>query len=214
MITYWQQLLTLLGGFSVIVLAVAWLARSLVTHFLAKDIEQFKLSLRSQADLEIERFRTALQISASRDQVRFSRLHEKQADAIALLYEQLLETIQHLSICASWTQQEIDFSNFSSEAIKKAMKSYVDAKHTFKIHEIYFDPELCILLDEFFELLMIARQHVSMFDDNWKDRKGEAFLDSWGKVTEKLPRVSDALRARFRGILGVQQGSEQDKALA
>lgn len=204
----------MLGGFGVLVLSLAWLARNLVTHFLAKDIEQFKLSLRSQADLEIERLRTALQISASRDQVRFSRLHEKQADAIALLYEQLLGTIQHLSSCASWTQQDVDFSHFSSEAIKKALKSYADAKRTFKTHEIYFDPELCILLDEFFELLKITRQHVSMRDENWKNRKGEAFLESWEKVTEKLPRVSDALRSRFRDILGVQQGIEQDKPSA
>jgi hypothetical protein len=209
--TFWQQFITTLGGFSVVVLALAWLVRSLVTHVLSKDVETFKASLKAQADIEIERLKATLQMEGYRDQVRFGRLHEKQANTLALLYEQLLTTIQHLESCASWTRQEIDFSKFSSEAINKALSAYVDAKHTFKKHEIYFDPALCALLNEFLGLLKTAVDHTSPFDEKWKERWGAAFLASWEQVTAKLPEVSEVLRTKFREILGVEETSEQTR---
>ena len=105
--TFWQQFVTMLGGFTAVVFALAWLIRSLVTHVLSKDLEKFKTSLKAQADVEIERLRAALQMEGYRDQVRFGRLHEKQANTLALLYEQLLTIVQHLESCASWTRPAV-----------------------------------------------------------------------------------------------------------
>ncbi len=40
-----QEVVTLLGGFSAMVAAIAWLARSLVGQMLSRDIERYKSQL-------------------------------------------------------------------------------------------------------------------------------------------------------------------------
>ena len=107
---FWKQFVTMLGGFGMLVFALSWLARTLVSYFLSKDVEKYKASLRTETDIELERLRAQLQIENFRRQIRFSKLHEKQAEVLAQLYSLILTTIQHLETCAAWTRPEIDFS--------------------------------------------------------------------------------------------------------
>ena len=208
---YIKEFVSILGGGSALVLALAWLVKKLVAQYLSKDVETFKSSLKAQTDIEIERLKASLQLEGYRDQVRFSNLHEKQAETIASLYEQLLSITQHLESCASLTKSDVDFSEFASKEINKALSEYVDAKRAFRAHEIYFEPELCTLLDDFFVLLNDAIKHTSAFDKDWKKRKGDSFLATWEQVTNKLPVVLDALRTQFRRILGVSLINEKLK---
>ena len=64
-----QEIATTLGLSVLLVSAVAWLARSIVTHFLNKDIEKFKLQLEKEA---------------FEHQVRYRRVDEKVAEALSV----------------------------------------------------------------------------------------------------------------------------------
>ena len=53
---------------------------------LARDTETFKARIKADADIEIEKLKSSLQISATERQVMFAKLHEKRAEIIGELY--------------------------------------------------------------------------------------------------------------------------------
>jgi hypothetical protein len=70
--------------------ALAFLARSIILHWLGKDIEGFKTMVRTNAQRIIEEFQAPLAREARDHQVRFESLRHKRAEAIDTLYEKLV----------------------------------------------------------------------------------------------------------------------------
>jgi hypothetical protein len=83
----WQDVITSLavatGGGLVLVGAWAWLIKTAIPHKLATEADTFKTRIKADADIEIERLKSSLQIVATEHQVRFTKLHEKRAEIIA-----------------------------------------------------------------------------------------------------------------------------------
>ena len=77
---YGEMLFALLGGNIALLAAVAWLIRSILKHFLEKDIEIYKQSLKAEYDKALIEHDTM-----------FRNLHAKRADVIAQLYSQFVE---------------------------------------------------------------------------------------------------------------------------
>ncbi|HAY15228.1 MAG TPA: hypothetical protein DCY02_12280, partial [Armatimonadetes bacterium] len=71
---FFAQLVMQLAVSSLTLAAVAYLAKALIAQQLAKDLEAFKRQLA---------------IEAERDRIRFSKLHERRAEIIEKLYQQL-----------------------------------------------------------------------------------------------------------------------------
>ena len=80
---------------------VAYLSKSLLSLWLSKDLEAHKARLQSESAREIERLKADLARTNAEHQVRFSRLHEKQACIIAGVFGRLDKV--HLAI-RDWTQ--------------------------------------------------------------------------------------------------------------
>jgi len=85
------DLVASLGGVAIVTGAAAWLLRSIVTHWLSKDIEAYKTNLALESERQIEEFKTQLGILAKEQDVRFTKLHEKRAEVIASLYSLIEE---------------------------------------------------------------------------------------------------------------------------
>ena len=86
-----KELVTILGGTVAAVAAVAWLARSLATHLLSKDLERHKAALQAQSVLELEKLRAELTRRTLEHEVRFRRVDEKdELRFLAELYRRLL----------------------------------------------------------------------------------------------------------------------------
>jgi hypothetical protein len=69
-----ETLIATVGGGGVMLAAVAWLIKTLVSNRLALDTEKFKIEMKASADTEIERVKAFL--------VRASRVHERQLDIL------------------------------------------------------------------------------------------------------------------------------------
>src|ERR1043166_1529586 len=93
-----QQIITIVlataGGTTGLGFALALLVRKLISHNLDKDIELFRVQLKAGTDVEIERLRSSLEIASFEHQIRFTKLHEKQAQVIAELYAHLVELLE------------------------------------------------------------------------------------------------------------------------
>jgi hypothetical protein len=78
----WRDIIKTLGLGGRFFAAAAWFAKPPVLNRFARDAEQFKPQLRTRADIEIERLKGALQMTALEHEVRFSKLYEQRAIVI------------------------------------------------------------------------------------------------------------------------------------
>jgi hypothetical protein len=67
-----QSILVALGGAGVLVAALAWLSKGLITRWMNKGIEKYKLDLKYESDTAIERLRADLRQQALEHDVKSS----------------------------------------------------------------------------------------------------------------------------------------------
>ena len=86
--------LAIVGGSAGLLAVIAWLIKAVISRALVLQTETFKTKLKAEADIEIEKLKNALQMTAVEHQVRFASLHEKRAEVIAELYGRALDAYQ------------------------------------------------------------------------------------------------------------------------
>ena len=105
----WQEVLTnvfaTVGGGGVVLGAAGWLTKKLIDSQLARETEAFKIRLQGDANVEVERLKSSLQMTTLEHQVRFSKLHEKRAEVIAEVYAKLADV--YAEVGSSFTQRLI-----------------------------------------------------------------------------------------------------------
>lgn len=143
----WQSVLFAFGGNALLLLVLGWLARSLGSQFLAKDLARFKADLAAASSSTTEHLKHELQRAALEHQIRFSKLHERRAEVIAQLYGLLVE--------AHWASQSfISLAEFSGEPSKQekyaeAMNRAADFYRFFDKNRIWLPEGLCRQLEQF-----------------------------------------------------------------
>lgn len=76
---------------AIVIAVLGFLARTIIKHFLSKDIERFKSNLESEAKSEIESYRSNLEKERIRLQISYSGIFEKQASVIIEMYKLILD---------------------------------------------------------------------------------------------------------------------------
>jgi len=173
------------GGSAILLGAVGFMVKSIINHFLSKDIEKFKKEL---------------ELATIEHQVRFSNLHEKRALVISKLFELISEAHQLTKSFTSplgFAGQDKEFDN----ALKKSfeLSDFADK------NRIYFPENICGAIEELILsirqptiALGIALQH----DENLKKEKLDAWIKAWQTIDEKVPPIRKKLESEFRRILG------------
>lgn len=187
----WQTLLVAVGGNGAILLAVAFLGRSIVSTVLTKDIEEFK---------------AALQVAAIEHEIRFTKLHEKRAEVLADLYK--------LLVAATWETESfaspIEFKGEMDKTQKyeKALVAIADYFRFFDQHRIYMPEELCVSLEAFAQKLRTPTIRFGVYlslhdtDRSAVDQKFDAWMSAWDSVKTDIPKLRRGLETEFRKLLG------------
>lgn len=204
-----DQIITILGGASLLIGAVAWLMRSIINHFLSKDIENYKIRLKAETDQKIEEFRTSLRMSAFEHEIRFLHLHEKRAEILAELYKRLVDAVSAARIFVAPVNLDLDEEgdkNRHKEAIEKSTSFY----NYFDIHRIFLSDELCLKIEGLTNHIRIPIIEHAFFLEHpdFELKLGSDKIDIWSKawnaITEKgVPEARKALENEFRKLLGV-----------
>src|SRR5258706_7153094 len=90
---------------AVVATAIVWVSKNWISEKIKggikaeydNQLEILKAKLKSESDVEVERLRSQLSIAAAERQFRFSKLHEKRADAIAEVYALLQPFVSALA---------------------------------------------------------------------------------------------------------------------
>jgi len=197
----WIDLLKSIVPDSVLILAVAWLVKSITTHRLSKDVERFKADLQ----LDGERYKNELSVDAHRRNTVFSRLHERRAEVIAAVYEAVSSA--ELAVSHYITPFGSPEPPPGKTLILVAVESMWTLVRTADTHRIWFTPATAAKLDEIVVALRKA-YNLGASGQRATERQHEAgyemVMDAWETVSVKVPVLRAALESDFRSLLGVE----------
>jgi hypothetical protein len=187
---------------------LGWLAKSLMSQLLTKDLEAFKVSLKTEADSSAQQLRNDLEKTAFEHEVKFSKLHEKRAEVIAETYSLLVVAHRELSNFVSI----VEWSNEPSKKEKyfTAMNAVTDFYLFFSKNKIYIPKEACEQIEEFvLEMRKKAigfgvhlRHEEHQMTDDRLEKMHEAWDEAWKYFSEMVPEAKSALESKLRELLG------------
>jgi len=197
-------ILSAIGGSAVLIGAVAWVVKSMITQALSRDIEKFKQNLHHESQQELMRIQSSLQLHEFEHQIRFSQLHERLAVSTIEVYDRLKRLYAEVKEALSF----LSMDQRSIEEIRADLQKASDAFFEYyPRHKILFPKTIADQIDEFHSLLRKAiikyRQSERVGqarpeDDRWEELQAE--VDNI--ISEKLPSLFEVLEDYFREILG------------
>jgi len=186
---------------------LVWLTKTWISERLRSSIkseydqklETHKAQLKAESDVEVERLRSQLSISATEHQVRFANLHEKRGEVIAKTYSLLKELFNNLRdyIKIYETDKDKPKEQRREETIE-AIKTFGD----------YVEPNIIFLpINTAEKLNNIDAQLVDAFNEFViKVERGKDAGDNWLTVVKRvgteIPPAMRELENEFRRILG------------
>ena len=199
----WQTIFTALGSQTILLAAVAWIIKTVVSNRLAQESEAFKIKLTADANSEIERLKNSLQMVALEHQVRFSKLHEHRGEVIADLYK--------LSLEATWKAQIFIYQHPSNpERYAEAMEKALELYRFFELHQLYLPPSACAILENFASKIRSIVIHTGVYwtqieypSPEMRRQQNETILAACKALEEDIPRLRNDLQTEFRSLLGV-----------
>lgn len=220
----WTAVLQVVGAIGIGSSTLAWLAKSLTQHWLTKDVERFKESIKTenalalesakatlQADAakELESLKADLRVSAHQQEVRFARLQEHRMEVIADLYERLVAT----EAAFSSMMKPLQLVGEPDEATKQqaAAKAANEFITYYRGKRVFFSKAMCRRLDE-----IESRHHAAWVDFTvWRPewvqadpslskQVFEARLKAWNTISSDVPALREVIEDSMRRLLGVE----------
>lgn len=217
---YWKQILIVLGGNATLIVVLAWLGKSLLSHFLSKDLDKFKGALNAEYTIASEKLKHELKLIASEHEVRFQKLHEKRADVIAEIHRLIREVhakMRHLSLFFIGDMDEKP----KKEVFDKVMEASGNLYNYFYENSIYLPEKLWDTTEKF---VMSVRREAEKFmridqprlwsivdapldetlklREKWREEHSEAWEKNRKFFDEELPKVKRELEREFRRLMG------------
>lgn len=201
----WQLAILALGGNAALLAVLGWLAKSLLSNLLAKDVKRYELELKAQTDLALERFKSEQQLRAGEHQVRFSRLHEKRAELIAALYKAVVEFEQYFKLNAHPKNQLLT-SDEGGKHSKVISRLYENLEALYLPNRIYFGVDTCLLVDSLLVTLAGVRDLnivIPLRDSRDGSLQDAIRIPSWAGISKQITPVKLDLERNLRQLLGV-----------
>lgn len=201
-----KQLLPTLGGTALGVAAVAWLARSIITNWLSKDVATYKNQLKAEADVALERVRSDLQIMAARRNIQYSRIHEKRLEIISEVAGKIRRF--HDAVAAYTAIIEIA-GGPSKEARRKVASDALAEFDKYFVPRRFFLPKKTVQRIETFrsglhkisiEFMFYVEQGREFKHDQDKDR--DVWMEANQYTETQAPKLLEELEDDFRNLLG------------
>ena len=188
----WVKIFENLSAFAIASGVFALLIRSLFTILINKDFEKFKLKL-------------------SKEQIRFTKLHEKRGEVIENIYALLVDFEGKMNSLLS------PFQPAGEPKRKEKLKIAGIAGNKFieyyGLQKIFFSKKTVNLLDELHSRFRKAWIDFTTYPitdfDEWesvtiKQEKWKLWEKAWKAISEDIPLLKVQLEDEFRSMLGVE----------
>jgi hypothetical protein len=188
-----ETLIATVGGGGVMLAAVAWLIKTLVSNRLALDTEKFKIEMKASADTQIERVKAFL--------VRSSRVHERQLDILGKLFRQLSDIqslFQNMTRTGRMTAEITPEEYYPKvmEALKAAYEEFLNGR-------LFIPSALVQQCEGFFSAVFEGQRdfslaHIPQLDPG----KRAEFWTSAAKVAhQQVPKILEQIEEAARAVI-------------
>jgi len=193
---------------TLVIAVLGFLARSIIQHFLSKDIETFKNNLESEAKRGIESFKSTLEKERIRLQISYGGIFEKQANVIIEMYKLILDFEYKIRAIMTPLADRKELYGAFIDSYRSLMRHY-------ETNKILLPKEFEEDFEKFLKnMYMAVNQH-----KNVEDQLSHAYLlqeadfdklfkqqDRAYEIIDKLPEIKRKLTDMLRSFLGVSLG--------
>lgn len=203
----WSEIVATTAVQCALLAALTFLARSIVLHWLGKDLEVHKTRLSAETQLAVEAFKGDLSRQALEHQVRFEALHANQVAAIEALYLKLVETRYTLeTFVLGWRAD-------NQEEFRRVGTVFLELRQELERRRIHLTEDLCAELDDCIKTLwtpaVAAGVWPGMTNPEYSGTHSEEFLKAMtavldgGSVSIAIKKVERAFRKALREPVNV-----------
>lgn len=186
-----------------------WLTRSWISERLKNQIkneydqrlETHKAQLKAQSDVEVEKLRSQLKITATEHEVRFSQLHEKRAEVIAETYALLKELYVRLG-------DYVKIVEIAGDTPKEQRRDAAAIAHK-SLREYYpkrliFLPKSTANKVQNIDVQLVRTFNEFVFDVEMNKNSGYAqkWMEIFERVNGEIKEALEELEDEFRTLLG------------
>ncbi|CAH1044327.1 hypothetical protein [Halomonas sp. TD01] len=185
---YWQQLAGLIVAPTLVVAAVAWILKTVISQGFARDIQHYKSEL-DRANFE--------------HQQRFSTIHQRQAEVIANLYGKIAKSKSSAADLVGIFQQG---SQPLTEKKKRTAEIYNDMSAYFYQNRIFLPNDAADKAETLIGTLrdvLIEFDTAQMGNEEYKSDETGLWMQSYKRLREEVPPVLNELGSEFKKLLGV-----------
>lgn len=168
-----------------LLIAVAYLIKTLTSHLLNKDVERFKIDLIKESD---------------REKFQYSILQERRSVIIEKFYKMLVNFEEaSRSLMAPFQPSGVPPEN---ERAATAFKKFTEFRNFYLQYRIYFDEATCKTIDRILEVFRSAWVDFE-FKEKLSKPENDLWVKAWKVISEEIPSLRKELEAVFRKIIGI-----------
>ena len=185
--SYWQQLIGLIVMPSVVVGALAWIIRGVISQGFARDIEKYK------AELEQQNFE---------HRERFSTIHQRRAEVIANLYGKIARTKSVTADLVGIFQQG---GQSLIEKKQKAAEIYNDMASYFYENCLFLPKDTAEKAEKLISTIkevLIEFDTAQMGNEEYKPDKTGLWRQAYERLRDEVPPILEELEEEFKELLG------------
>lgn len=216
------QLIASAGISTLLAAALVWLTKSFISERLknaiaseyagklevhksnlAGQLETLKAQLQTEAGLEIERAKSSLALTAKKQELQFSRMHEKRAEAIALTFDDLSSLYTAMT---NYTQM-FEYNGIASRDERRnvAAISYNKFHDHFVSNRIFLPKDTADKVAQVDEQIRVLFNQFAIGVDR-PNTQGRDVTEQWIKISNQLDTdIRQALtdiEDDFRNLIG------------
>ena len=186
-----------------------WLTKSWISERLKNAIkseydqklETHKAQLKAQSDIEIEKLRSQLNITATEHEVRFARLHERRAEVIAETYSLLKDLYLLLADYVKIFEPAGDKSKEERRSLAKAAHQAFRAYYTSRL--VFFPKAAANKLEAIdFQLVQTFNEFVFGVEMAKETSTIKKWTEIFERVGSEIKTALSELEDEFRRLLG------------
>jgi hypothetical protein len=184
--------------------ALSWLTKSLLTHWLSKDLDAHKERLAAHSALELERLKAELHAAAKEREIRFAALHARRAEGIARLYGsyvQLTNKAVLLDECLRRGQLGAG-ALFLTELIQQERRAG-ELTSRYRLHlESALADKLDAFRRSFIGHLIRGLEKPEFPIRELSEERARALMESWAARSVEFETELRGIETQFRRVLG------------
>ncbi|WP_394171342.1 hypothetical protein [Saccharospirillum alexandrii] len=199
-----KDLVILFGQSAIAITALAYLAKTIIKHWLDKDVEGYKASITFKSERTLEEFKSNLEKESIKLQIQYGRVFEEQAKVLIEINKKvnLLERLR----------QSATFNYEDKNSYAEFRRSYVDLIDFYQDNQLVIPQEIDTVFENFLRILFNTTSKYRSTDEllskGYRRNNVDEILKRQDKVLEaieEIPKLREELISYMRSSLGNRQ---------